>query len=56
MLPNNWKVVTAGVALTGLGVLGAGAAYADHGPVMAGGSTTTVLAMDDSPWDDSSWD
>lgn len=52
---NSWKIITAGVALTGIGLLGAGVASAD-GDEMLAGSTQTVLAMDDSIWDDTSWD
>ncbi|RDH74505.1 hypothetical protein DVS77_31645 [Mycolicibacterium moriokaense] len=55
---NTWKVVTAGAALTGLGLLGAGAAGAatEINDERFSGSTQTVLAMDDSIWDDTSWD
>lgn len=53
--PNTWKVVTAGAALTGLGLVGAGAASAAYDDMLTGG-TQTVLAMDDSIWDDTSWD
>ena len=53
--PHTWKVVTAGAALTGLGLLGAGVAGAAYDD-MRTGSPETVLAMDDSPWDDTSWD
>ena len=57
MFPNTWKVVTAGAALTGLGLLGAGAANAaDDRPWGSAGSSHTVFAMDDSQWDDTSWD
>ena len=57
MFPNTWKVVTAGAALTGLCLLGAGAANAaDDRPWGSAGSSHTVFAMDDSPWDDTSWD
>ena len=51
-----WKVITACVALSGLGLLGAGAAGATGDDMMASESTHTVIAMDDSPWDDTSWD
>ncbi|PEG40092.1 hypothetical protein CRI77_14490 [Mycolicibacterium duvalii] len=65
-----WKVVTVGAALTGLGVVGAGAASAASEPVPAAHaaigssaldwvfaddrSVVSFAAMDDS-WDDS-WD
>lgn len=52
---NTWKVITAGAALTGIGLLGAGVAGADGDEMLAGGKPT-VEAMDDSYWDDSSWD
>jgi hypothetical protein len=52
---NGWKVITAGAALTGIGLLGAGVASAD-GDDMLAQNTQTVLAMDDSYWDDTSWD
>lgn len=51
----NWKVVTAGAALTGLSLLGAGAAAATFDDRAAADSTHTVVAMGDSYWDDS-WD
>lgn len=54
--PATWKVVTAGAALTGFGLLGASAAAADHGSDPFSGSTQTVLAWDDTSWDDTSWD
>lgn len=50
---NTWKVITAGTALTGLGLLGAGVAGAEPDDMLAG--TKTVLAMDDSSWYDASW-
>jgi len=55
MFPNTWKVVTAGAALTGLSLLGAGVANAtaDRNGFFTEGR---VMAMDDSPWDDTSWD
>jgi hypothetical protein len=55
MFPNTWKVVTAGAALTGLSLLGVGAAHAavDQNRNFAEGP---VMAMDDSSWDDTSWD
>jgi hypothetical protein len=52
---NTWKIITAGAALTGLGLIGAGGASAAQDDMLAGG-TQTVLAMDDSIWDDTSWD
>ncbi len=53
--PTTWKVITAGVALTGLSLLGAGAAVAAGDSMADSGSTHTVIAMDDSSWDDTSW-
>ncbi|KWX66412.1 hypothetical protein [Mycobacterium sp. NAZ190054] len=48
-----WKIVTAGAALTGLGVLGAGAASAATEPSWA--TDHSFVAMDDS-WDDTFWE
>ncbi|MBX7432657.1 hypothetical protein JDV09_11155 [Mycobacterium sp. Y57] len=53
--PATWKVVTAGAALTGFALLGAGIANADLGDRGFSGGTQTVLAWDDTSWDDS-WD
>lgn len=49
----NWKILTIALALTGLGVVGAGAAFAESTPPASSLNTTsshTVLADDD--WDD----
>ena len=52
----NAKILTVALALTGLGFLGAGTAFADEVsmPVPAATSGTTILADDDDDWDD--WD
>lgn len=50
----NPKILTVALALTGLGFLGAGTAFADEVsmPVPAATSGTTILADDDDDWDD----
>jgi len=54
--PATWKVVTAGAAPTGFGLLGASAANAAYDSNTFSDSTQTVLAWDDTSWDDTSWD
>ncbi len=54
--PATWKVVTAGAALTGIGLLGAGVANAQYDSNSISDSNQTVLAWDDTSWDDTSWD
>ena len=48
------KLLTIALALTGLGFLGAGTAFADEAPtpVPVTTSGTTFLADDDDDWDD----
>ena len=51
--PDYWKVLTVGLALTGLGFIGAGTALANGTPQPA--SSVTTVADDD--WDDwGDWD
>ncbi|MGW0162283.1 hypothetical protein ACWDUN_23500 [Mycobacterium sp. NPDC003323] len=55
----NTKFLVVALALTGLGFLGAGTAFADEPvtPVPATTSQTTVLADDDwDDWYDDDWD
>ncbi len=59
----NAKILTVALALTGLGFLGAGTAFADEVsmPVPAATSGTTILADDDwddwhDDWHDDDWD
>lgn len=58
--PATWKVITVGAALTGLGIVGAGAAGADTPepawvPEFGVVSATNVMALDDD-WTETYWD
>ncbi|WP_157894384.1 hypothetical protein [Mycolicibacterium wolinskyi] len=48
-----WKIFTVGLALAGLGFVGAGAAVADS--VARPAPVTTTLALDDDDWGDDGW-
>ncbi len=52
----NAKILTIALALTGLGFLGAGTAFADEKQAVPIATTpasgTTILADDDDDWDD----
>ena len=47
--PATWKIVTFGTALTGLGIVGVGAATADDGGSSAQQPAAVSVAADDSP-------
>lgn len=55
--PATWKILTLGVAVTGLGFMGAGAALADSGatavqPLRVSAANAPVIPLDPPWWDD----
>ncbi|MHC9296152.1 hypothetical protein ACRCUN_27115 [Mycobacterium sp. LTG2003] len=54
--PEIWKVMTVGLALTGLGLVGAGTAFADSTPPAPVTAVNATLAFDDDDdWGDDDW-